>query len=149
MNRTAIAGLLSKALLITGSLLILLPMYVLIVTAMKTQAESSVSFFSLPSSLYFDNFLYVMRTPFFFRNTFNSAVITAGTVAGIIIFAPLTSYAIGKQMAVHRGYRFLYYYFTIGLFIPFQVVMIPLIKLLSKFNMMSIPGSSSSISPSP
>ncbi len=122
------------------SLLILLPMYVLIVTAMKTQAESSVSFFSLPSSLYFDNFLYVMRTPFFFRNTFNSAVITAGTVAGIIIFAPLTSYAIGKQMAVHRGYRFLYYYFTIGLFIPFQVVMIPLIKLLSKFNMMSIPG---------
>ncbi len=140
MNRTAIAGLLSKALLITGSLLILLPMYVLIVTAMKTQAESSVSFFSLPSSLYFDNFLYVMRTPFFFRNTFNSAVITAGTVAGIIIFAPLTSYAIGKQMAVHRGYRFLYYYFTIGLFIPFQVVMIPLIKLLSKFNMMSIPG---------
>ncbi|MCF7940823.1 MAG: carbohydrate ABC transporter permease [Spirochaetia bacterium] len=140
MNRTAIAGLLSKALLITGSLLILLPMYVLIVTAMKTQAESSVSFFSLPRSLYFDNFLYVMRTPFFFRNTFNSAVITAGTVAGIIIFAPLTSYAIGKQMAVHRGYRFLYYYFTIGLFIPFQVVMIPLIKLLSRFNMMSIPG---------
>ncbi len=123
-----------------GSLIILLPMYVLIVTSMKTQAESAKSFFTLPGSINLENFIYVIKTDYFFRNFYNSVIITTGTVIGILIVDPLVAYAIGKNMNTHRGYRFLYFYFTIGLFIPFQVVMIPLIKLMSKFNMMSIGG---------
>jgi raffinose/stachyose/melibiose transport system permease protein len=123
-----------------GILSILVPMYLLVVTAFKTPSETSRSFFALPSTLTFENFRSVLETRFFYRNFLNSVIITGGTILGIIVVSPMVSYAIGKNMDRYRAYRFLYIYFTMGLFVPFQVVMIPLVKLLSRIGLMNIPG---------
>lgn len=45
---------LSYVFLIVGALMILFPLFITIITSLKTPAESAESFFSLPSSFYLD-----------------------------------------------------------------------------------------------
>ncbi len=122
-----------------GAVLTLFPMYLTVVTSLKTYGESLQSFFALPSSLYLDNFIEVLTTTQFMRFFQNSSIITVVSCSIVIVFSPLVSYAIARNR--HRAYySFLYYYIILGVFVPFQVVMLPLVFVMSRLGILSIPG---------
>ena len=131
--------LVSYIILGIGSLMILFPMYITFVTAFKTQQESSKSFFTLPESLYWGNFQEVIENTKFFRYTFNSLINVVICVALILIIAPMASYGISRQ-AEKKYYKFLYFYIVSGIFIPFQIIMVPMTKMLAKLDMLNLPG---------
>lgn len=129
----------SYTILAMGSIMILFPMYITFVTAFKTQEESSKSFFTLPESFFLGNFQEVIENTKFFRYTFNSFLNVFICVVLILIISPMVSYAISRQME-RKYYKFLYFYIVSGIFIPFQIIMIPMTKMLSKLNMLNLPG---------
>ena len=77
--------------------MILFPLFITIITSLKTPAESAESFFSLPSSFYLDNFKVCSesRVLYYFRN---SAVVTVTSVLAIYIITPMCAYAISRNM---------------------------------------------------
>lgn len=127
------------AVLCIGVLLILLPMYVTVITALKTPEETAKNFFALPSGLYLDNFLTVIHEANFFYYIKNSLFITIFSLLGIAFLVPLVSYAVARNMK-RPYYKVIYILFISGAFVPFTILMVPQIKLMSNIHMMNSYG---------
>jgi raffinose/stachyose/melibiose transport system permease protein len=127
-------------LLIFGVLMIILPLYMTIITAFKTTAENTASFFALPRSFYLGNFQQVLLRGGYIQAFINTVYITAGVILGNMILMPAMSYAISRSMDESRLYRYIYYFILLGIFIPFEVKMMPLVKLMSWFHMLHPSG---------
>ena len=126
--------------LILGCLVIAAPLYVTIITAFKTREESTVNFFSFPSQFYLGNFREIIEKQNYFRYLGNTVIITVCSLILMALVIPSLSYALSRNMRRSKFYRFSYIYLVIGLFVPFQVVMIPLVKIASSFHMSNIWG---------
>lgn len=126
--------------LILGCLIIAAPLYVTIVTAFKTREESTINFFSFPSQFYLENFREIIEKQNYFQYLGNTVIITVCSLVLMALVIPSLSYALSRNMRRSRFYRFSYIYLVIGLFVPFQVVMIPLVKIASAFHMSNIWG---------
>ncbi|MDR2747298.1 MAG: carbohydrate ABC transporter permease [Treponema sp.] len=123
-----------------GVLMILLPLYMTLITALKTTAENTASFFALPRSLYLGNFMGVLQRGGYPRAFANTVYITAGVIMGNLILMPALSYAVSRSMRTSLIYRFVYYFILLGIFIPFEVKMMPLVKLMSWLHLLHPTG---------
>lgn len=123
-----------------GCLLIAAPMYITVITAFKTREESTANFFSFPKGLYLGNFEEVINKQNYFQYLSNTVIITVCSLVLMAIVIPSLSYAISRNMRRVKFYRFCYIYLVVGLFVPFQVVMIPLVKIASDLHMSNMFG---------
>jgi raffinose/stachyose/melibiose transport system permease protein len=139
VNRKNLALALRVSILLFGGIFILFPLYVTVVTALKTPQESAQNFFALPSSFYLGNFAGVISRSHYGRYFLNSLFITVVSLAGEMILVPLFAYAVVRN-AKNKYYRGIFLLTVIGIFVPFQVVMLPTIKLFSSLNLLSVPG---------
>lgn len=133
-------NILTYLILILGVLLILLPLYVTLVTAFKSNEQSAQSFFSLPIPVYLESFKEILTSERYYSALFNTIYITAIVLAGNIIIMPAMSYAVARRMPESRWYRYVYVFLLLGIFIPFQVKMMPLVKMMSALDMMNPTG---------
>lgn len=124
--------------LILGSFVIIFPLYVTLITALKTPAESAANFFALPGSFYLGNFAEVLRKAHFFRFFLNSCIVLFVSLLAEMLLVPLFSYAVARNTG--RYYRFFFTLTVLGIFVPFQVVMLPTIKMFSSLNLLSLYG---------
>lgn len=132
------AEILRYLFLAAGSAVILFPLYVTVITALKTPAESAVNFFALPSTLYLENFSEVLRKAHYFRFFFNSIIVVIVSLTAEMILVPMFSYAVARNTG--RYFRFIFTLTVLGIFVPFQVVMLPTIKMFSSLNLLSMYG---------
>jgi len=117
----------TTALAVVLSLTVLVPLYFTVVTAFKTPEELAASGFSLPRSWNLDNFREAWTTTNYPRRLLETAVITVGAVVLTLLTNSLVAYALGRNM--HRKwFRRLYYYFVAALFVPFPIIMLPVVK---------------------
>ena len=123
-----------------GGIVIALPFYLTVVSVFKTRGELAANFFGLPASLNLDNLLTILGNREFFIAFGNSIIISAVRMAFMVILLPMLSYPIARRMNSSRLYKFLYYFIIAGLFIPFQVRMMPLIKMLKDLGLMGRAG---------
>lgn len=133
-RRKRIAATFNYLILIIGAVFILVPLYITIVNSFKTQAQSSQSFFTLPSSLKLENFQSVLSDPYFFSSLKNTAILTFISIFVIIFMTPMVAYAINRN-SDKKFFKFLLYYITSAMFVPFQVVALPLAIFMSKLNL--------------
>lgn len=127
-------------LLVFGMLLIALPLYITLVTAFKTNAQSTTSFFSLPTTLYLGSFQKILTSPKYYAAFGNTVYITVFVLLGNLIIMPAMSYAIARSMPNSRAYRAIYIFLLLGIFIPFQVKMMPLVQMMSTLKMLNPTG---------
>lgn len=137
-NDKKLSGL-SMALLAAGLVIVFLPLYLTLITAFKTSKESARDFFSFPSELYWGNFLEVIGSNNFVQFFTNSIVITAVSIILITLIVPLTAYAISRNMNKWY-YKTLFVLFIVGIIIPFQVIMLPVTKLMTQLDLLNRPG---------
>lgn len=123
------------AIMICGVLLVVFPLYVTIMTAFKTPLESSQSYLTPASSFYLENFKNILKGNDYWYALWNTVFITATVLLGNLAIMPMMSYAVSRSMPTSKVYRIIYFYLLIGIFIPFQVKMIPLVKLMSWLNL--------------
>lgn len=126
--------------LIIGVIIIAYPVYLTVITSMKTPQELSQSFFALPKRFNFDNFKAIVTNSGYPRTVLNTLAITVFASLGTIAVIPMVSYAIARNMWEKGYYKYLYFFLLAGIFVPFTVKMLPLIKVMSVMDMLNIPG---------
>jgi ABC-type glycerol-3-phosphate transport system permease component len=123
----------------------LIPIFIMWLSALKTNAEISASPFGLPEVIQWRNIIDAWSTGHFGRYVGNTFIITLPTVFLVVYISSMAGYAIGKLK--FAGSKLLFYIFLIGLMIPFQAIMIPLyylvrdMKLLGTYWAMILPAS--------
>lgn len=132
----SIFSFLKYALLSIGVIVIGFPIYLTLVNAMKTPHQSSANFFTPPESLYVENFITVVQKAKYVTIVSNSVFITVIGAVLIAVIIPMTSYAIVSNPN-KRYYKFLYLCIILGIFVPFQVKMVPIVKLMYSLRLMS------------
>lgn len=118
-------------LLILGLITVIFPLYMTIVIAFKQPSEMTNSIsgiLSLPKSWSLSNFAEAMRVTDFWHSLFNSILITVLTVVISIVIHSLIGYAIGRNKGHSKFYNFVYLYIVSGMFVPFAILMMPLVK---------------------
>lgn len=124
-------------LLIMGCVTIFFPLYMAVIIAFKKPSEMTndiAGALSFPSSWSFDNFTEAMRVTDFWNSLGNSLLITALTVVIAILLHSLAGYAIGRNMGKSKFYKFAYLYIVSGMFVPFAILMMPLVKQTSQMG---------------
>ena len=117
--------------LIIGLVTILFPLYMTIVIAFKQPSEMTNTLggiLSLPKHWSFSNFAEAIEVTNFWQSLLNSLIITVATVLLAIIVHALAGYVLGRGMAQSKFYKGAYFYVVSGMFVPFAVLMMPLIK---------------------
>lgn len=137
MNRKKLSRVLTYALLILGLSSIVLPLYITFVTSFKSTSETITNYLSPPKVWYTGNFTYITSKPAFWRAMLNTAVITAIVALGDVVLMPMLGFAVGRRMTETKRWRRFYYFLLIGIFIPFQVKMIPIVQMMSYLNLMN------------
>lgn len=136
--RTAKKGKFFLYLILTlGALLILFPMYITITTTFKTPAESAVSFFTLPKSLYLGNYATVLQDEKLYYAYGNTILITVVSLLGEMLILPPMGFALSRGMKQNRFFKGLYFFFLLGIFLPWQVRMMPVVKLMGWLGLLS------------
>ncbi|MBQ8151312.1 MAG: carbohydrate ABC transporter permease [Firmicutes bacterium] len=124
-------------LLILGLSTVLFPLYMTLVIAMKQPSEMTNSIsgiLSLPEHISFANFAEAIEVTHFWNALGNSLLITVITVVLSILIHSILGYVLGRRMANSKFYKSAYYYVVSGMFVPFAVLMMPLIKETSSLH---------------
>lgn len=130
-------------LLITGLITIIFPLYMTIVIAFKQPSEMTNSIsgiLSLPKHWSLANFAEAMRVTDFWRSLFNSFLISAVTVVISVLVHSMIGYAVGRSKAKSKWYNFVYLYIVSGMFVPFAILMMPLVKQTAQMGIANIVG---------
>ena len=130
-------------LLILGLITIIFPLYMTVVIAFKQPSEMTNSIsgiLSLPKSWSLDNFAEAMRVTDFWHSLLNSVLVTGVTVAISIVVQSLIGYAIGRNKAKSKFYKFVYLFIVSGMFVPFAILMMPLVKQTAQLGIANIVG---------
>jgi raffinose/stachyose/melibiose transport system permease protein len=123
------------ALIVLASLAVLLPLYFTVAMALKSSEEAATgSGFSWPWPMRFDNFATAWELTNFPRAFAISLAVTAATVAGLVTLASCAAYAIARNWE-RKLFRWSYFYLLAAMFIPFPVIALPQIKLVSIVNL--------------
>lgn len=123
-------NVLVNILLILGCITVFFPLYMTIVIAFKSPSEMTndiAGALSLPNSWSLDNFIEAMKVTNFWHSLGNSLLITISTIVLVILIHSLAGYAIGRNMK-KKGYKFIYFYLISGMFVPFAIIMMPIVK---------------------
>ena len=130
-------------LLILGLITVIFPLYMAVVIAFKQPSEmtnSITGILSLPKSWSLANFSEAMRVTDFWHSLLNSILITVVTVVLSILIHSLLGYAIGRNKGKSKFYNFAYLYVVSGMFVPFAILMIPLVKQTAQMGIANVVG---------
>ena len=145
-------------LLILGLVTVIFPLYLTVVIAFKKPSEMTNSISgilslpkicaaicarisgSLPKSWSFSNFAEAMRVTDFWHSLGNSVLITIVTVVLSILIHSMIGYVIGRSKSTSKFYKVAYLYIVSGMFVPFAILMMPLVKQTAQMRIDNIFG---------
>jgi glucose/mannose transport system permease protein len=115
--------------LIVLSIAYLLPVYVVLVTSLKTPREISQRQYLLPSgNLQFQN--YAQAFGLVLRALLNSTIIASSVTVLCALFGGLGGYYLSRTRT--RFSRVLFILVGVAMYLPYQVILIPLVQLMAK-----------------
>jgi glucose/mannose transport system permease protein len=116
----------------------LLPIYVMLITGLKSFQEVSLAtMWELPSGLHLDNF----RAAFdaLAPNLLNSLQLTIPAAIGSAVLGAFNGYVLSKWR--FRGSEVLFTLLLFGMFIPYQSILIPLVQFMQRVGLYGgVPG---------
>lgn len=118
-------------LLILGCVTVFFPLYMAVIIAFKSPSEMTNNIagaLSFPEQWSLNNFKEAMEVTDFWNSLGNSLLITGVTVILAVLIHSMAGYAIGRSMAKSKRYKFAYLYIVSGMFVPFAILMMPLVK---------------------
>jgi glucose/mannose transport system permease protein len=125
--RTLWSKYLIYVVLIAATIYYLIPIYMLVITGLKTEQEVNVAWmWNLPNGIHFDGF--TAAWPKVSANFWNSFVITVPAVIISSFIGSMNGYIFAKWKFKHSNTIFLL--FLVGMFLPYQGVLIPLVQTL-------------------
>lgn len=126
-------------LLLLGGFMILVPLLATLFSSFKTTPDIMNNFFSLPNPGTLDNFKRLLADGIG-HYFFNSAVITVIAVVLVTAIIPMAAYSLARKMSKGKVYGFMYLFLILGIFVPFQVIMIPITVMMSRIGLANMWG---------
>lgn len=126
-------------LLTAGGILILIPILYTILSSFKTTKQIMNHFFAWPHPWTIANYqrLFADGVGNYF---WNSVLITAVSLLLVMLVVPVAAYSIARNMSKRSAFNVMYILLILGIFVPFQVIMIPITVLMSKLGLANITG---------
>ena len=129
------AGFSRQIWVVVATLIVLFPIYFMLVSSFKTQAEYSANKWSLPHSLDWDNFTTALAGNKFPLRFANSAVLTVGSVAISLVIACLAAFAFARMK--FPGKRMLFNLILSLMVIPPVVMIVPLFVSMVRWQLVN------------
>lgn len=108
----------------------LLPIYAMLTTSVKTQAEvASQEYLKIPEKLNVANYVTAFKA--LSQGLFNSIIITIPATFLCIFFGSLGGYFL--TMFDFKPSQLIFFWIVVASFLPYQIVVIPITRLLSNF----------------
>ncbi len=121
------------------ALIFLVPFYFVLINSVKGFSEILIDAAALPKEILFSNYTKVWDILSFQDAFLNSLIITVFSIAGIVLISSMAAWKMVRTPG--RLSKILFIFFVSAMVIPFQTVMIPLMKLGGMLGIMnSIPG---------
>lgn len=117
----------ATALVAVCSITVLVPLYFAVVTALKTPDQLGGAGFGLPNGFEWQNFVHAWNLTNFPRALMNTAFITVGAVVLTLLTNSLVAYGVARNLH-KRFFKGVYFYLLSALFIPFPIIMLPVVK---------------------
>lgn len=122
---------------ITG-VLFLSPFYIMFVNSFKTKKELFLNTLGLPPTLNLDNYINAWKALDFLKVFANSLIITVGSIAVIVVFSSMAGWMLERTKS--KTSSFIFYIFVAAMLVPFQAVMLPLVRLMGDLKLLNMPG---------
>jgi len=120
------------------ALLFLSPLYIMVIYAFKTRREIMMTGLAFPTRLTFENFVNAFTTTQL-GNAFVNTILSALCMTALtILSSSMAAYIIDRKGT--RFYNAVYYVFLAAIILPFQVIMLPMYRVLRAIGMMNTLG---------
>lgn len=113
-------------------ILYMTPFYLMFINSFKTRREIFANTTGLPSAWNFKNYADAMNRMGITSAFTNSIIITVGSVLLILLFSSMAAWVLVRDKSTKS--KIVFYIFTAGMIVPFQAVMLPLVKWMGKIN---------------
>ncbi|MCF7757012.1 carbohydrate ABC transporter permease [Paenibacillus xylanexedens] len=127
MRMQRLNSYLIRLLLILGSLVAMLPIYMAVVNSFKTQGEMFQSFLALPTTLHWENYSDAFNKINLLGSSMNSAIVSFLGIGGIVFCASLAGYKLSRTSG--RVSNLIFFLFVASMLVPFHSIMIPLTRV--------------------
>ena len=124
--------------LVLGTVTVFFPLYMALIIAFKQPSEMTndvAGLLTFPEKLSFSNFSQAMEVTDFWHSLSNSLLITVVTIILAILIHSIAGYVIGRSMNKKKGYKLTYFYIVSGMFVPFSILMMPLVKQTAQMHL--------------
>ncbi|WP_438350370.1 carbohydrate ABC transporter permease [Paenibacillus sp. FA6] len=122
-------------LMAVGLILFIIPFIFLILNSFKENKDITSNPLALPSSLDFSNYKLAFDKMGYLSAFSNSLIITVCSVLLIALFAAMTAHYFVRNNTKFNQYTFLL--MVASMIIPFQAIMIPLVKIYGSLDMLN------------
>ena len=127
-------GKLKSLEIVTWLLLILymVPFYLMFINSFKTRREIFADTTGFPSVWNFKNYADAAARMDFLHSFTNSIIITVCSVVLIILFSSMAAWVLCRDKS--KKSKVIFYIFVSGMVVPFQAVMLPLVKWMAQLE---------------
>ena len=115
------------------ALIYIYPVFLMYMNSFKPFGEIVKNAIALPSRLELENYTYVIKKIRYFKLFLNNVIITVTGIAGIILFSSMAAYMMDRRKT--RYTRFAHLLITTPMLIPFQTIMITLLKAMNVIHL--------------
>lgn len=115
------------------------PLYLMVMTSLKPNAEVFTNPFGPPAGLYLDNYINMVSRSNYGTYFRNSLVVALSSIAAVVALSSLAAYILAKYR--FRGAALLYAFFVAGLIIPIKLGTISILKLMIDWHLNDSLGS--------
>ncbi|MBQ1490345.1 MAG: carbohydrate ABC transporter permease [Blautia sp.] len=122
--------------LLIVALIYIYPVFLMYMNSLKPFGEIVKDAIALPTRLETENYTYVIQKIKYFKLFVNNVIITAIGIAGIVLFSSMAAYIMDRRDNPYT--RFAHILITTPMLIPFQTIMITLLKAM---NIIHLSGS--------
>ena len=132
MNYKNREKVIAHSIFLLGSIIVLYPFFSILFLALSEPGKR-ISGFTVPSGIYFDNFIKAWTNGGFSNGLFNSFVVVFGVVSITIFCSTLAAYAFEKLDIL--GVTPLFALLLIGLVLPYESIVISLYYTMKSYNL--------------
>lgn len=115
------------------ALIYIYPVFLMVINSVKPFGEVIMDVIALPSKIEWGNYTYVMEKMKYGKLFLNNVIITTIGIVGIIIFSSMSAYIISRKQ--NRYTKLAQFLITTPMLIPFQTIMITLLKVMNVVNL--------------
>ena len=125
--------ILLEVILIMVALVYIYPVFLMFMNSFKSFGEVVSDVIKLPSTIEWKNYLDIMEKMNYPKLFLNNVIITSIGILGIVIFSSSTAYILDRRRTKYT--KWIYVAIITPMLIPFQTIMITLLKVMSVVNL--------------